>query len=155
MNNTIQMKFYTHKIKIFILTLFIAMISVPNQSVAESDTYEETVSAGNRTFNRFCATCHGQDAKGNGPYAANLKATPTNLTKLANQRNGAFPWSEIYKVIDGRDIATAHGTSEMPIWGDLFNMSDWGKNYAEQSTAITRGRIFELLMYLDFIQAEE
>jgi len=132
----------------------IVVMSVTNQSIAESGTYEETVSAGNRTYDRFCSVCHGKDAKGNGQYTENLKVVPTNLTKLASNNNGNFPWIMMYQIIDGNDVSIAHGSREMPIWGELFDMSTWNKGYTEHSIVITRGRIFELLVYLDFIQEE-
>ena len=40
---------------------------------------------------RNCAVCHGDDGKGNGPYAPELKAQPADLTQLAKKNNGAFP----------------------------------------------------------------
>ena len=143
------------------LLFIVAMIigTLPCHSIAESSTYEETISAGNKTYNRFCSVCHGNDAKGNGIYKENLKIAPSNLTKLASNNNGIFPWIMMYQIIDGKDVALAHGTNEMPIWGELFdigNWSDgnWNKGYTEHSIAITRGRIFELLVYLDHIQEE-
>jgi len=142
---------------LFITSIFTMMF--PYYTMAESSTYEETISAGNRTYDRFCSVCHGADAKGNGMYKENLKVSPSNLTKLSSSNNGTFPWIMMYQIIDGNDISLEHGTNEMPIWGELFNISnwskgDWNKGYTEHSVAITRGRIFELLVYLDFIQEE-
>jgi mono/diheme cytochrome c family protein len=67
-----------------------------------------------------CATCHGEDGKGNGPLGAALKTRPADLTVLAKKNNGVFPISAIYDAIDGRQVVTAHGTREMPIWGNRF-----------------------------------
>ena len=141
-------------IKILTLTVVIIAMSVTNQSIAESGTYEETVSAGNRTYDRFCSVCHGKDAKGHGPYTENLKVVPANLTNLASNNNGIFPWIMMYQIIDGNDVSISHGANEMPIWGELFDISNWDKGYTEHSIVITRGRIFELLVYLDFIQEQ-
>jgi mono/diheme cytochrome c family protein len=133
-------------------------MAFPCYSIAESSTYEETISAGNRTYNRFCSVCHGKDAKGHGFYKENLKVAPADLTKLASKNNGIFPWIMMYQIIDGNDVALAHGSREMPIWGELFNISNWSnkgnwnKTNTEHSVVITRGRIFELLVYLDYIQ---
>jgi mono/diheme cytochrome c family protein len=145
-------KLDTIKALIFIISIIVA--TFPCHSTAESSTYEETISAGNRTYNRFCSVCHGKEAKGNGLYKENLKVTPKDLTKLASNNNGLFPWIMMYQIIDGNDITIAHGTNEMPIWGELFDISNWDKGYKEHSKAITRGRIFEVLVYLDFIQEE-
>jgi len=69
-------------------------------------------------FANDCATCHGPDGRGNGPVAAVLKITPTDLTTLA--KDGCFPYARVYRAIDGRDLPLAHGTREMPIWGDRY-----------------------------------
>ncbi len=68
-----------------------------------------------------CASCHGIDAKGNGPVSKELKTHPTDLTVLAKNNNGVFPHDMVYEVIDGRNSTIiSHGTREMPIWGYRF-----------------------------------
>lgn len=148
-------KIHNHnKAKTLLFFASIILGALPFHSMAESSTYEETLSAGNRTYDRFCSVCHGKEAKGNGIYKENLKISPSDLTILASKNNDTFPWIMMYQIIDGNDITIAHGTNEMPIWGELFDISNWDKGYKEHSKAITRGRIFEVLVYLDFIQEE-
>lgn len=139
---------------LLISILGLIMFQFPFASMAESDVYEETISAGNKTYYRFCSVCHGKNAMGGGPYSENLKISPPDLTKLTTNNNGVFPWIKVYQVIDGKNMSVAHGTSEMPVWGELFDISNWDKKYIEHSDVITRGRIFELLVYLNFIQQE-
>ena len=67
-----------------------------------------------------CATCHGRDGKGNGPVSAALRVPPPDLTVLAKKNNGVFPFSSVYEIIDGRKAVIAHGTRDMPIWGDRY-----------------------------------
>jgi hypothetical protein len=62
-----------------------------------------------------CATCHGDDGKGQGPTSAKLKTRPADLTGLAKKKGGVFSPSAGYEAIDGRK--TAHGNGEMPVWG--------------------------------------
>jgi mono/diheme cytochrome c family protein len=79
------------------------------------------LASGSEIAERFandCATCHGPDGRGDGPVAAVLKITPTDLATLA--KDGSFPYSRVYRAIDGRDLPLAHGTREMPIWGDRY-----------------------------------
>lgn len=149
---TLTQHYKLNTIKAMMFSISIIVTTLPYNSIAESSTYEETISAGNRTYDRFCSVCHGKEAKGNGLYKENLKVAPADLTKLASNNNGIFPWIMMYQIIDGNDITIAHGTNEMPIWGELFDISNWDKGYTEHSNVITRGRIFELLVYLDFIQ---
>jgi mono/diheme cytochrome c family protein len=70
-------------------------------------------------FDQVCAPCHGKDARGTGPVAPSLKTPPADLTKIeARHGSGPFPWQEITDFIDGRKDIAAHGSREMPIWGD-------------------------------------
>jgi mono/diheme cytochrome c family protein len=72
-------------------------------------------------YQSSCAACHGIDAKGNGPVSKELKTHPTDLTVLAKNNNGVFPYNTVYEMIDGRNSTIAsHGTREMPIWGYRF-----------------------------------
>ena len=146
------LKFTFHKLVYF--SCFFAFFS--QQAVfAESDTLEETISSGSRTFQRFCSTCHGADAKGDGPFSANLLTTPPDLTLMSRNNGGTFPWMKTYKAIDGKNIPKAHGSTTMPIWGEMFDLRNWGSGYTEYADVIVRGRIFEVIVYLQYIQEEE
>ncbi len=71
-------------------------------------------------YKEFCATCHGVSGHGNGPVALSLKQRVPDLTLLAKRRGGVFPTEEVHRMIDGRSMPRAHGTTEMPIWGWEF-----------------------------------
>jgi mono/diheme cytochrome c family protein len=81
-------------------------------------------------FRAYCASCHGKDAKGNGPAAVALKPKVPDLTLLAKNNGGKFPEDRVRKTIMGDDALTAHGSREMPVWGPVFhqieNDTDWG-----------------------------
>jgi len=76
--------------------------------------------SGKDMFAHYCAVCHGVDAKGKGPAAAALKVPPTDLTRLTAVNKGKFPEDRIFSILDGKTQIAAHGTSDMPIWGELF-----------------------------------
>src|SRR5215472_5958918 len=71
-------------------------------------------------FEHYCAVCHGKDAKGTGPAADALKKTPADLTQVARKNGGKFPEVHVMRVIKGDDTVGAHGSRDMPIWGELF-----------------------------------
>jgi len=72
-------------------------------------------------YQSSCAACHGADAKGDGPVSKELKTRPADLTVLAKNNNGVFPYDRVFQMIDGRNSTVAsHGTREMPIWGYRF-----------------------------------
>ncbi|MGY4318598.1 c-type cytochrome [Bradyrhizobium sp. JR3.5] len=83
--------------------------------------HAEDADVGKVEFQASCASCHGVDGKGRGPVAEQLKVPPADLTALAKNNNGVFPITAVYEAIDGRRTISAHGTHEMPIWGERYN----------------------------------
>ena len=117
-----------------------------------ADTINEAVEAGKIEYQRSCQLCHGVTGKGDGLYASRLIIKPADLTFLAKANNGTIPIPSIYRMIDGTDDMLFHGGRRMPIWGDHYHsesINDIGPDSAE---TFVRGRIFELLLYLDTLQ---
>jgi len=100
-------------------------------------------------FARYCASCHGPGGRGDGPTAKVLRTPPADLTGIAKRRDGQFPTSEIAKFIDGRFEFPAHGSREMPVWGERFGADVPESDVAE---SIARGNIASLVEYLKSIQ---
>jgi mono/diheme cytochrome c family protein len=81
----------------------------------------QQIDVGRTEYLSSCAACHGADAKGNGPVSKELKTPPADLTILAKNNKGVFPYDKVYQMIDGRNsTVVAHGTREMPVWGYRF-----------------------------------
>ncbi|CAN0497907.1 unnamed protein product, partial [Discosporangium mesarthrocarpum] len=78
------------------------------------------VKEGGAEFHAWCSRCHGSSGRGNGPFAGHLQKKPVDLTQLATQNNGVFPTELVRRLVDGRGMPRAHGTPEMPVWGDWF-----------------------------------
>lgn len=75
-------------------------------------------------FQTYCAVCHGKDGTGNGPAAVALTKKPADLTHINTRNGGKFPEIRVKRFIEGADEVPAHGTRDMPIWGDLFRALD-------------------------------
>jgi mono/diheme cytochrome c family protein len=106
--------------------------------------------AGQVLYRRYCASCHGVDAKGDGPVVPALGQRPTDLTGLARAHGGKFPFLAIVAAIDGTRDVRAHGVSEMPVWGDVFEpRSGW----TPEAVAEARGKVVLITEYLRSIQA--
>ena len=71
-------------------------------------------------FDTYCAVCHGKDGTGNGPAAKALVKAPADLSRISARNNGTFPDIRVRRYIEGLDEVPAHGTRDMPMWGDLF-----------------------------------
>jgi mono/diheme cytochrome c family protein len=109
--------------------------------------------SGAELFERFCASCHGSGARGNGPVASSLNTAVPDLTVIASRNGGEFPVSLVRDVIDGRGIdVQAHGTRTMPVWGYEFWVEEGGDVVAQ--TAV-RNAIAKIVDYLRSIQRAE
>ena len=115
------------------------------KSAIVTPSVEAGIDAGRQRFEMNCAICHGLDARGNGPFAELLNVKPPDLTLLSRTRGGDFPFSRIYRRIDGRDLPMAHGTRAMPIWGQRLKREGGDETYV-------RGRLFEIMLYLESLQ---
>jgi mono/diheme cytochrome c family protein len=108
-------------------------------------------------FRQYCASCHGMDAKGDGPVAASLKKKPADLTMLAKNNGGVYPAQEVYDFIDGSKTAAGHGTREMPLWGNAF-MSRTGQQAAMGAGPLTedqvKAKINRLVKYIKTLQVQ-
>jgi mono/diheme cytochrome c family protein len=93
----------------------------------------------------YCASCHGITGRGNGPAADELRHRPADLTQFAKHNGGIFNAARIHDIVDGRAVK-AHGTMEMPVWGDAFK---WREGLPEDAI---KARIEALVRYLETIQ---
>jgi mono/diheme cytochrome c family protein len=100
---------------------------------------------GQALFHEYCAVCHGDNAKGNGPMARVLKVPPADLTHIAMRNGGKFPFQRVEKIISGESEVNSHGTREMPIWGPIFSQIAWDQD-------LGKVRIQSLAKYLERIQ---
>ncbi|HMM77794.1 MAG TPA: cytochrome C [Gammaproteobacteria bacterium] len=123
----------------------IAALALGAASAAHAEAADPLAAARQR-FLLDCATCHGVDATGNGPVASVLKIAPPDLTRIASRHGGVFSYADVYATIDGR-MPLAHGTREMPIWGNRYKqmLPAYGEKRAHE-------RIDGLVRWLESIQ---
>jgi len=75
---------------------------------------------GQTVFKRYCVACHGRSGRGDGSLANDLRTSVPDITRLSEKNKGVFPFELIAKLVDGRKTARAHGSPDMPAWGDAF-----------------------------------
>ena len=104
--------------------------------------------SGPEMYTSYCAVCHGVDGKGNGPAAEALKVPPPDLTTLTKRNGGKYPSDHVTSAIRGDLRLAAHGSKEMPVWGDLF----WGMSEGHSSEV--QLRVTNLNKYIGSLQAK-
>lgn len=130
--------------RIFPLLLLLAAAPASAQPFGLEDL------SGGELFARFCASCHGESGRGDGPVAATLNTLVPDLTRIA-ERYGSFAADDVRQTIDGRSLVVAHGTRFMPVWGYEFWVEEGADITAEGAAREFIDRIVE---YLRTIQAD-
>ncbi len=110
---------------------------------------------GSDEFRTSCASCHGVGGRGDGPMAEFLTKKPSDLTALATNNGGKYPFEWIMEMIDGRAVVPSHGEREMPVWGSRYKKEDAERYGPFGSEEVARARILELVYYIQMIQQEE
>jgi mono/diheme cytochrome c family protein len=116
--------------------------------VAQEPSQEVQAGKGGMTFRHYCRSCHGEEAKGDGPVSQYLTPKPADLTRIAERNKGEFPTDKVYDAVAGGHPVKGHGTSEMPVWGTAFRES-----HVSSSDEEVRQRILEVVAYLRSIQS--
>jgi mono/diheme cytochrome c family protein len=104
--------------------------------------------SGKEMYMAYCASCHGRDAKGDGPAAGALKIPPADLTALAQKNNGKFPANHIAVVLSGQEEVMPHGSKDMPVWGPVFS------RISQRRPSEIQQRISNLSRYLESLQGK-
>lgn len=137
---------------VFLLTgLMVLTGCLQQEEPAQTPTIQQVsdpIARGRLTYESHCMSCHGTDATGNGPVADLLTVPLPDLTLLSKRNNNAYPASMVFEQIDGRADTQAHGTREMPVWGNI-----WGeKDGVPQSEEQMQVQISELVEYIRTLQ---
>ncbi len=139
------------------LVLGVALLSM-GLIVAPGYGHAQGLDIGKQEYIFSCADCHGVDGKGNGPVAPYMKAKVPDLTVLAKNSAGVFPFAQVYNVIDGRQTVGAHGPRDMLIWGNEFREEAAKASRYEATrgelSSYARGKIIALIGYIYSLQAK-
>jgi len=111
---------------------------------------------GKYEYDSHCAVCHGASGKGDGPYAGLGDQSVANLTTLAKRNGGMFPFQRVYETIDGTVPVKAHGTADMPIWGQRYRAQapEVMLDVPYDPEVYVRTRILALTEYVSRLQAK-
>ena len=103
-------------------------------------------SSGKGMYLAYCASCHGQNGKGDGPAAPSMKYLPADLTQLAAKNGGKFPENRVSQTIQGDAPASSHGSKDMPVWGPIF------RAMGTTSDGVAQLRVRNLTKYIASLQ---
>jgi len=127
--------------------LIAGLLLAPGLVVAADAKLDAAAAAkGQLTFVRYCVSCHGPSARGDGPLASDLRVPVPDLTTLSTRSGGKYPYERVARIIASGELVRAHGTPDMPAWGDAFK----GTKGTEEATVTAA--IHNLNQYLSSVQ---
>jgi mono/diheme cytochrome c family protein len=139
-------------IAVLLTTLFFTTLHFPVAGRAQSKKSSRVPPAnrdsGEQLYKRYCAVCHGNDLKGNGPISPEYENPPADLTTLAQRHKNEFPDAYVEKVLRNGLNKPAHGNTEMPVWGPVFASTKGG------DPQIVTTRILNLTKYIKIFQVK-
>lgn len=135
-------------------TIFHVTILAILLGAGSADAEDNAGVSGEKDFNMYCADCHGETGKGDGPKAFGLSINPPDLTQLT-AKYGKFPSERLVRVIDGRDPSEGHSEREMPLWGKWFKL-EAGEELggAEGDDASVERRIRNVVGHIESLQQQ-
>jgi len=127
---------------------FVAYAQTPAKSGPKAN-----LAAGKELFHQRCSVCHGVDGKGPGPGSMydpesgdpSRRVRPPDLTAFSERNSGKFPADRVRDAIYFKGSIPAHGTPEMPAWGDVFYTLKSEPKRLEE-------RVRDLTAYIESIQ---
>jgi mono/diheme cytochrome c family protein len=131
------------KVRIDNLVAYIESLQLPAEQLLQSPASAQMTGA--QLFRTYCASCHGENARGTGPMSGQLRRAAPDLTTFTARNGGMFPRERVRQMIEGRGPAV-HGDRAMPVWGDVFRRQPGAANDT------VAARIEALVAFLQSIQ---
>lgn len=134
---------------VFFSTLFLgaALLAYSQEKIKRVAPEDTSAASGAEMYRAYCSVCHGSDGKGVGPAASAMKQPPSDLTELAKKAGGEFPRFPVSNMIRGDNPIPAHGSRDMPMWGDVF------RNLKRDEAVVTL-RVHNLTEYIASLQGK-
>jgi len=109
----------------------------------------EYLQVGREQYMKYCATCHGPTGTGDGMASSTFNKHPVDLTLLSRQNGGRFPTTKVLSIVKGDSPIAAHGSREMPVWGEILGHPLDDSMYEQDSSNL---KILSIAAYLESIQ---
>jgi mono/diheme cytochrome c family protein len=134
-------------VALYMSALFFSIV-VPGAVAGRSaqPTPKPDYNSGDYLYRTFCASCHGESGRGDGPAAPILQQPLSDLTTMTKRAGGLFPRDRVRGIIDGREPVAGHDNPEMPKWGRVL------RSIEGNDDRLIRQRIDALVKHLESIQ---
>ena len=140
--------------KISSLAFRVVTLSILALMPAAHAAFAQDPVVGEREYREHCAACHGLEGRGDGPIGQFLKTPAPNLALISVRNGGKYPVQKVYEIIEGSAVVAAHGSRDMPLWGDRYRRSaaPITPDQASIGNEIAQYRILSLVYFLGTLQ---
>ena len=121
-----------------------AMSDTPWQAVPVQEDYN----SGAYLYRAFCASCHGESGKGDGPVADLSERRPSDLTILSTRAGGVFPRVRVLGILDGTAAVRGHEPPAMPNWTRVLRRTEG------DDERVVRKRLDALVSHVETLQGK-
>jgi mono/diheme cytochrome c family protein len=135
----------TWKVAVFAVISLGAL--APTTIAEEERTRRALLDIGREEFQESCSACHGADASGRGELANKLVKPPKDLTMIAENNGGTFPFWRVFDIIAGDTKVEDHDTSQMPLFSERMRGQESAGVFPPAPL-----RVLALTHYLESIQ---
>jgi len=126
----------------------LATVAFAEKQLQRTNAPYTSPTSGEEMYTAYCASCHGAQAKGDGPAAPALKQPVPDLTRLSANNAGKFPYAHVQESIRGEAMVASHGSREMPVWGPVF------RQMSDRQSALVHQRVKNLVSHLEKLQSK-
>jgi mono/diheme cytochrome c family protein len=105
----------------------------------------EEYTSGAHLYRAYCASCHGDTGRGDGPVA-DLGPRPPDLTQLTRKAGGTFPRAEVLAVLRQTRRLPGHQAPAMPNWLELLRRSE------HRDERVVEQRLDALVAHIESLQ---
>jgi mono/diheme cytochrome c family protein len=106
----------------------------------------EDYNSGAYLYRAFCASCHGDSGRGDGPVASLSEPRPADLTVLSERAGGVFPRARVMSALDGTSKLAGHDAPAMPNWSRVLRRTEG------DDERVVRRRLEALVSHVESLQ---
>lgn len=103
-------------------------------------------SSGAYLYRTFCASCHGETGRGDGPVADLSVPRAPDITALQRSAGGTFPRARVLGVLDGSIRLEGHDGGAMPNWSQVLRRTEGDDD------RVVRKRLEALVSHVESLQ---
>jgi mono/diheme cytochrome c family protein len=138
----------TYRVILLTLLLVGAFTAGALSAASQTTPPHEDYDSGAYLYRTFCASCHGETGKGDGPVADLTDPRACDLTNLRRKAGGQFPRAYVVGVLDGTRPIAGHGAPAMPNWRSVLRRG------AGNDERVVRARLEALATHVETLQVK-